>query len=275
MWLERALQVLPRIEDPVFEVFLLGKFAMELLAMGDPQGRRLVERIWDCTGGRPRRHREVIAYLSAGMSACYLGHHETSARLLGAGQQAVAARESEKLSMRLASAAALLAFCRGVWDGLDQTCEALSVQCVDYWPARADVEVVGGALAVARGYTDQARDRLTGVVEQLLAQEEYDVGAVAVKQLVRLELAQGRLEDAVAWASQFLAGLEAKGWWAPVTRMLPSAVEAMVEAEVPRFMEWWDTLDVVPTISALVDRAEIRSAQATLCGPRNCLEGLL
>lgn len=39
-------------------------------------------------------------------------------------------------------------------------------------------------------------------------------------------------------------------------------VEAIIDAEVPRFMRWWDSLDVVPTITALVERAEaIRSAE--------------
>ncbi|MBI4491841.1 MAG: glutamyl-tRNA reductase [Chloroflexi bacterium] len=46
-------------------------------------------------------------------------------------------------------------------------------------------------------------------------------------------------------------------------------VEAIIEREVPRFMQWWDTLDVVPTIAALVDRAEaIRQAELARALPR-------
>ena len=33
-------------------------------------------------------------------------------------------------------------------------------------------------------------------------------------------------------------------------------------------------VQVLDAMLALVDRAQIRSARATLCGPQNCLEGL-
>ncbi|MGH9242898.1 MAG: helix-turn-helix transcriptional regulator [Acidimicrobiales bacterium] len=230
MWLERSLEILPTVGDPAFEIFLLGKVAMALALMGDPEWRRLAERIEDQTAGMPHHRREVNAYHSVGMEACFAGHHEVADRLLRAGLKGAVACESRRLELSIRSAVALLDYCRGSWDGLGDGVEVLLDEIADYPRLGVDLELVAGCLALAHGDVDDAQRRLAGVVQRVEEVSGFDVISVAAIALIRLAMARGEVEATLASVGRLLAEAESKGLWASSARALPAVIEAMVGA---------------------------------------------
>lgn len=228
LWLQRALDLLPEVSDPVFEVFALGKVAMVLVGVGDPAWRDVLARMEERTRGSARQPAEVRAYSSAGEAACSAGHHQTARRLLTEALAGASNDDNQRLQLRVRSALALLDYCSGCWDRLGDEVEVLHDELSDYPRIRIDVDVVAACLALAGGKTDDARRRLAGVVRQLEEMGGLDLLAVPVSASVRLALAAGEVETASAAARRLVAALESSGMWAPITRALPTLVQALV-----------------------------------------------
>lgn len=230
-WLQRALQVVPALDDPVFEVFLLGKVAMVLTPMGDPEWRGLAERIEERTGGAPKRRQEVNAFWSVGLEACCAGHHKVASRMLAAGLEGALGGENQRMELSLRSAVALLDYCRGRWDGLDATSKDLMDELAEHPRARIDVEIVDACLALARGDLDGASDTLAITVDRCIELGGFDVLPIPTGAWIRLLIARGAVDAAVAAGERLLAVVESKGLWAPDVRALSPMVEALVKAE--------------------------------------------
>ncbi len=229
-WLMRALEVIPDVADPSFEVFLLGKVAMVLVPTGDPVWRQLLTRIETRTGGAPRHRREVNAYWSVGAEACFAGHYEVAGRLLAAGLRVAGASESPRMVLSLRSAVALLDLCRGSWTGLDDEVGVLVEELAAHPRAGIDVQVVPAVLALARGELDEAHRLLSDLVDRIEELGGFDVLPLPVTALIRLALAREDVALAAATADRLLAVVEPKGVWAPGVRALPAVAEALVAA---------------------------------------------
>ena len=229
-WLQRALQVVHVLDDPVFEVFLLGKVAMVFTPIGDPQWRSLAERIEERTQGSPTHRQEVNAFWSVGLEACCAGHHETAGRLLTAGLNGALAGENKRVELSIRAALALLDFCRGRWDGLETTSRTLIDELAEHPRARIDAEIVAACLALARGDIDAANEMLERAVDRCLELGGFDVFPIPVASLIRLARARGAMEVASTTAKRFLSVVESKGLWAPDVRTLPYLTEAYVAA---------------------------------------------
>lgn len=232
-WLRRALAVLPSVDDPDFEVFLLGKAAMVMAATGDGAWRELCRRIDGRTGGVPGRRREVNAYQSLGMAAAYAGHYRHADRLLEAAAHGAAVCESRELDLRVRSARAVLDYGRGSWEGLGGAVAVLLEELADYPVGRIDVEVVAGCLALADGDLRTAGQRLTAVALRAEGIGGYEVSACAVDALGRLAVTRGDVDGVVGHVRDFLTAAAAKGWWLPVARVLPAATEVLLAAGQP------------------------------------------
>lgn len=229
-WLDGALELLPRIDDPGFEVFLLGKVAMILTPIGDPGWRRLAARIEERTGGAPRQRGEVNAFWSVGAQATCAGHHEVAARLLERGLEGAVSGENRRLELSLRSALALLDLCRGSWSGLDEQVETL-IDELDQSPrARVDVEVVSACLAPLRGDLEAARRALADAVDRCMDLGAFDILPIPTRALIGVQLAGGLVEDAVITAERLVGAVDAKGVWPPDMRALPAIAEALVTA---------------------------------------------
>ena len=243
VWLHRTLELIPRIEDASFEVFLLGKVAMVLAPMGDPAWRGVADRIIARTDDSPARRRELNACYSAGFAACYVGQHERADLLLTRAHEGAIAGESYQLAARAGAAIALLDFCRGAWDGLAERVDRLVDQHPDHAVIRANVEVVRGCLALPLGELDAAEARLTTAVALAEGAGAFDLLPLPVGALIRLHVARGRVDDARASVRGYFDAVEAIGVWAPVARVLPPAIEALVAcgetAEARRLVGRW------------------------------------
>lgn len=228
-WLRRARQALPEIDDRPLEAFLLGKLAMLLALVGDPEWRHLTERLEQVTRGVPRNRREVVAYHSVGMEASYAGHHDAAGRLLAAGLEGAASCGSPRPALYVRSAQVLLDYCTGAWHTLDGELSVLLDKLQDNWIYGNEVVLVAGCLELARGNFDGAHERLAGGIRES-APIDGDLLPLRTAALIRLAIARGEIEAAVATSERFLPRLEAKPMWPPAARALPPMVEAMVAA---------------------------------------------
>ncbi|NEE03527.1 helix-turn-helix transcriptional regulator [Phytoactinopolyspora halotolerans] len=238
-WLSEALTVVPEIEDPVFQVFLLGKIAMVQIPMGDPAWRPLAERVERQTGGSPRRRREINAYWSMGSEASYSGHHDIADRLLAAGLDAATGADGERVELRLErslrSGLLLMRYLRGAWDGLQDDAAELIDDLAGHPRARVNVDTVAACLQLAQGDLDGAHESLSAlaaVVDELGA---VDLLPIPTSATLRLATARGEHRQALTLIDRFLETVQTKGVLAPAARALPYVTEALVAAgEVDR-----------------------------------------
>ncbi|HEY8452365.1 MAG: LuxR C-terminal-related transcriptional regulator [Micromonosporaceae bacterium] len=227
-WLRRALDLLPAVTDPGFRIFLLGKITMVLVVTGDPEWRRYAAQVRRESTGTPRHRREINAYQSVGLAAAYSGHYRPAGQLLAVAARGAEGHPSREVALRVAAGQAVLDYCRGRWQGLDERVAAMVDELADYAVVRIDVDLVAALLALARGDPAGAGARLAEVAARAASVGGYEVWALAVDGLARLALARGRPAGATGAVHRFLAAVAAKGWWSPVARCLPSATALLV-----------------------------------------------
>jgi DNA-binding CsgD family transcriptional regulator len=227
-WLHRSLEIVPAIQDPAVEVFLLGKAAMVLVALGDPEWRHIADRIVARSGGTPSQPREVSAYCSTALEACYAGHHSVSARLLDAAARGAANGESRRTKLNVRSIRTLLDYCAGRWEHLDHDVRDLLDELDEMPRHRTYVQVVAGALAHAHGRLDEAKQLLVEALDRVEALGESDLAPMSVAALIRVLTARGEHDAALARVDGFLGTVRAQGIWAVTARALPEVVQTLV-----------------------------------------------
>jgi DNA-binding CsgD family transcriptional regulator len=226
-WLARAVAEVAGVDDPAVQVRLLGKVAMVLASVGDHRWRRLVDRIEPLGDAMP--HRAAWTYYCVAVEAGYVGHHRTAGELLDRAARTIPEWESPTRHASLRCGQALVDFLRGEWDGLPQRADELVEQLAGFAPARQDAELVVACLRLARGDLAGARRGL-----RVLRDTAGDGGlgptidAIVTAAWIRLTLADGDPAAAARVARHHLAGVAARGIWAPVTRCLPALTEALI-----------------------------------------------
>jgi ATP/maltotriose-dependent transcriptional regulator MalT len=255
-WLRRALRGLGDVDDPAFTMFARGKIAMILVSIGDREWKRLTDQIAEQTSGRPRRPREVVAYGSIGIGACYTGHHEVAGKLLAAAEVGAASLENPHPMLVIRSAKAVLDYVTGTWGELDDEFADLLDQLDGQPRLRIDLEVVAGCRALSRGEPDAHR-RLTDLVDQLHEMGGVELLAVPASALLRAAIARGDIDGALKEADRLLSAVEPCPIWVPTTRAIPALVETYVAADQPE------------TARSLLARvgAEFRALDAPLLEP--------
>lgn len=228
-WLQRARASLEEIADPTLQVFLRSKIAMISALAGDHRWRDLTARMDELTGTVPRNRREVNAYWSVSLAACYSGHQQTAAALLATGRAGVAHCGSPRPGLYIQHAQVVVDYCTGAWARVDDDLASLFNQLRDDGLMRLDATVVAGCLELARGNLDAAYEWLAVRLPES-APIDGDLLPLRTAALVRLALARDNIEAAAATAKRFLVRLEAKPIWPPAVRALPPMTDAMVAA---------------------------------------------
>ncbi|GAA3512888.1 LuxR family transcriptional regulator [Streptosporangium album] len=266
-WLNRALETVPAIGDPVEEVFVLGKIAMSLSGIGDPRWAALTEDVHRRTAGRPRHRQEVNAYRSIAENACCAGHFQTADQLLSAATRGAAEDDSsgEPLA-RCRLVGLLLAYGRGRWAGLDQEVAALLEEYGGRPSDRITAETVAACLALARGDLDTARRDLPDVVQRTMALGGYELLPLSVTGFLRLSAAQGQAEAALRATSAAVAVWEIKGLWPLAVRAVPALVEVMAGAGRQA-----EAADLIGRVSTALDGLDAPLAAAALPHARGYL----
>ncbi|MFI6927898.1 AAA family ATPase [Nonomuraea spiralis] len=266
-WLNRALETVPAIGDPVEEVFVLGKVATSLSGIGDPRWAALAEDVHRRTGGRPRHRQEVNAYRSIAENACCAGHFQTADQLLSAATRGAAEDDSsgEPLA-RCRLVGLLLAYGRGRWARLDQEVAVLLEEYGGRPFDRITAETVAACLALARGDLDTARRDLSDVVQRTMELGGYELLPLSVTGFLRLSAAHGQAEASLAATGAAVAVWETKGLWPLAVRAVPALAEAM--AAIGRQDQ---AADLVARLSATLDGLDAPLAGAALAHARGHL----
>ncbi|MEV4379289.1 AAA family ATPase [Streptosporangium sp. NPDC049644] len=266
VWLDRALEVVPAIGDPVEEVFVLGKVATSLSGFGDRRWAALTDDVRRRTGGRPRHRQEVNAYRSIAESACCTGYFELADQLLTAASQAAGAESSREPLARCRLVALVLAYCRGTWTGLDQETALLLDEYGGRPFDRITAETVAACLALGHGELDVARRDLHDVVRRTVDLGGYELLPLSVTGFLRLSSARGEAEAALAVTGAAVTVWETKGLWPLAVRAVPALAEAM--AGVGRHDE---AADLITRLSARLDGLDAPLAPAALAHARGHL----
>lgn len=226
LWQVYAL--LPAVADPDLEVFLRSRIVMMFLGIGDPGWREHAVAVQRRVGCEPRRSRQVSAYEGLAEQACYVGHYQVAARLLPAALAGARACEDRRVLACIQAAKALLDYCRGDWDGLEETAAALYDELVDEARIRCRVEVIAGGLALARGDLGYARQRLEALRQRLQPQDGADVLPTLLGPLLRVYLAQGDTDAALALVDWCLPAQADRMLWPAMARALPWLVRTLL-----------------------------------------------
>lgn len=265
MWLDLVLEILPNVTDTDFQVFLLGKVAMSLGNAGDPAWRGLMSRMEERIGGLPRQPRHIEACQCVGMTAAYAGHHGIAQRLLAGALDGAIACENRPLELMSRAELALLDLFRGAWSDLDQRIEALLDELIPIPVVRGDIEFAAGCLALAQGDVQDARRFFEHVSQELEASGSADLLPHLEGCRIRLSLALGEIDEAVASAQRVETAAEFMGWALPA-RALPAMVQAFAAAGRGR-----EARDLVDRASAKLADLDVPLGAAALRHARGFL----
>jgi DNA-binding CsgD family transcriptional regulator len=227
-WLNRTLETVPAIGDPVAEIFVLGKVAGNLSAYGDPRWSTLTDTILERTGGRPDHRQVVHAYRSIAENAAELGHLPIADRLLEAGMLASADESATESLSRCRLVALLPAYFGGRWTDLDDQAAELLDEYRWRPNDRIIAEAVAGCMALARGKLDTARRDLPDTVRHAEEQHAFDLLPLPVTGLLRMASAHDEAQSALAATAGIVAVWHLKFLWPLGVRALPALTEAMV-----------------------------------------------
>lgn len=227
-WVHRALAALAGVDDPLVQVFALGKAGSWLVLSGDPAWREVTDRVVRITGDQPRQRREANAYYSLGLAACYAGHLPVAGRLLRKGLYAAAVRDNRRIEMLLRSGLALYRLLSGEWADLAEEAHLLLHELDEYPLARVDVELVLGCLALARGDLGGAAEHLDAATDLVLGTGAYEALPLVAGSAARIAAARGNPATAAPALGLSSDAVEAKSLWPVACWALPSAVEAWV-----------------------------------------------
>jgi DNA-binding CsgD family transcriptional regulator len=240
-WLQRALEALTGVDDPLLRVFVLGKAGSWLALFGDPAWREVTDQVARITGDAPRQRREANAYYSIGLTACYAGQLPAAEELLATGLRSAAAEHNRRIETLLRSGMAVYRLFNGGWAGLLEETAVLLGELEEYALGRVDVELVRGCLALSCGNLDEAAGRLDTVAALARETGAYEVQAVAAGPAARVALARGDQAGARRCLDPIADLLAAKSPWPVVCWALPSVVETWMdigqEVEAREFLD--------------------------------------
>ncbi len=229
-WLERALMTLERVTDPDFPVFLLGKIAMVMLAVGDPLWRQVTEQMVHRTTSASSHRMVANAYTSVGLEAVYVGHYPDADRLLTEADERADAAGSQQLRLRARAARAVLDYYRGQWDGLAERLAVLSVELRESPNFGIDVDAVAAGLDAITTGTQEAHDRLAVVLRDAEQRHVVDLLGRPTAVLVRYAIDRGDAATAAELASHLTELYGSHELWSLLPDALPALVQASAEA---------------------------------------------
>jgi DNA-binding CsgD family transcriptional regulator len=229
-WLERAEQIVPRIDDLTSRVAMLSKVAMLLTTVGDRRWRTLADQIRAETGGDPGDSRQVAAYWLVAQEAHYAGHHLLAGEHLDTASAGAARVGSDTVQMLCRRAQTVLDYCTGAWDGLDDRADTLRTELAGHPGLRWDADVVRAGLALARGDLDRAAAGYEELTQDRRPVVDFDLLPLMLTGYLRMCLARGDIDRAVSTLESAFSGWE-DHWVIPgAMRAVPAAVQVLLSA---------------------------------------------
>ncbi|MFB4299273.1 AAA family ATPase [Actinomadura sp. NTSP31] len=277
-WIDRAIAIVPDIEDSAQQQFVLGKLAMARLITGDPRWTDLAARMR--SGPAELDSRRANGFYSLGLSAGYAGHHEFARESLRTALDiSTEVDPTGGIAYRSRSALLLLSYLRGEWDGqadaVPEVLEGLSDR-IEWMFA----EVAAACLDLAVGQPSGLTDRLRALGEAAKP-GDATLLPIIVDAWLRSAIARGEAGDAIAATAGHVALWESRGMWPVGLRAVPALTEAMIAVDrrddaralVSRYAARSDGLDA-PLAACALRYARGLLAAADGAGARAAAESL-
>jgi len=227
-WLRRAAQM-PLPAEPADRLRLIVDRAAFLLQFGEQEGWAVAAEMPSSSRSAPERRQLARGHHNIGEAAVTWGRYEEARRRLAVALDLAAQGGYTRLQAHALVTQAYLDWLLAAWDGLPERAAALAAD-EDLTPVnRLNAALVTGLLHTARGPVAEARDTLLHVLDQARQPHEPQY-YIAPAALVRLLLAEGRVDDALDITSEPIATVQRKQVWVWATEIGPARVAALAAA---------------------------------------------
>ncbi|GAA0646304.1 LuxR family transcriptional regulator [Kutzneria viridogrisea] len=227
-WMERARRLADLVEDPEKRLALRTDRIATLVQLGDEEGWRLFERLTSVAATTAEQVQLSRLWCNVADGASWCGYHERAAALLEQGLRMAGDCGALFVAGTARSTQLRLDWLTGNWSGLSELCRRLLDSYQDVGPVAAELSLVMGSLAAARGEWEVAEQHLLATGVPSLADVAAPVVLSASGTLVRMRLSAEDVVEACAEADRGLAAARRKGVWVWACELVPVAVEAYV-----------------------------------------------
>ncbi|HEV2089366.1 MAG TPA: AAA family ATPase, partial [Cryptosporangiaceae bacterium] len=226
--LERATRLLPRVSDPARRAAILNNQAATLLSVGDPSSWRMLNPTPTPSESAALRVHDVTAAHNAASGCVFLGYYGKAERWLQETTRRVERANVDYVKAIGGSIGAHLAWATGRWPEVEGWLRQ-AASSDDVAVVAADVSLLGGLLALARGDLDAAEHDLRSgrwaEPEERVWAAEASVNAGG---LIRLWLARGETGRAATHAAWAVRAVRDKGVWVWAAELAAPAVAALL-----------------------------------------------
>ena len=228
-WLRRAAELSATLE-PAERLSMLVDRATALLMLGEQEGWAVAAQVpGQAVAGLDQRL-ITCGGLNTGDQAVTWGRYADARPRLAAALDLAQARPYPRYVDLIRVTQAHLDWFTGAWDGLAERARALADNDESHPVGRLEAALIVGLLDAAAGARDQAEERLRYVLAERQRRHAPMLTMEPAAALARLELAAGRVEDALAVTREPLAVVATKGIWLWATDLVPAGVSALAAA---------------------------------------------
>ncbi|MGY0234200.1 AAA family ATPase [Longispora urticae] len=225
-WLQRVEATAAGLDDGPLRYSALANALSARAHLADPGTWEQVQQL-PADAADPEGQRELArAYCNIADSYSWTGHHDRARTLLSTGSALAARSGAPYVAGTAAATLVRLDWLSGNWDRLPTRIDELTAAHRDLVQVTAELRLVEGWLAAARGDWDTAAQRFIQVGPKDPENGVAPMVIAAFGGLVAVLHGRGRLDAACARADQGLAVLRRKGVWSWAGEFAPQAVHA-------------------------------------------------
>lgn len=229
-WLRRAEELIEAhdLNLPGRLPFGLTSRITTLLTLGEPRGWVEAQRVPDDTDVAQDRPIVAIGQLNLGDLAMRWGRYDEARERLARAVDLADRYGTQRIGDSAIAAGVHLDWFTGAWSGLAERVSALADDEALQPITRAEIVLVGGMLAAARGDPTRAAAAYREAIDTVIGGggREYLMEPAAA--LARLRLAEGRPGDAVEVTEQAMDAVRALGVWLWATDLALPRVDALL-----------------------------------------------
>lgn len=278
-WLRRAADLMTTEMSPVERLGLTVDRATALLQLGEETGWTVAAELPEAAATAEERRQIARGSLNVGYSALLWGRYALARERLDAGLELSSAGEYPRGRSNILVTQAYLDWLTGDWDGLAERVTSLTdrdaqdaMEPLTYLEAM----LVAGLLLAVRGDRAKAEEHFRLVLDGESERRAEYLALAPAAALARLQLAEGRVDEALRLTDRLMQTVMTKGIWLFATDTAQVRVEALVAAQqvteaaelVRAYATWLDGRDIpaasaaLATCRALVTMAQLEDGSA-------------
>lgn len=228
-WLQRAAELSVTL-DPAERLRVLVERATALLLLGEQEGWTAAAQIPGNAIATLDQRLITCGRLNTGELAMAWGRYADARQRLAGALELAAARPYPRYVDLILATQAHLDWFTGAWGGLEERVRAMADNEESYPFGRLEAVLITGLLQAAAGPRSGAEESLRYVLRQRQRSGAPVLCMEPAGALARLQLLDGRVEDALAVTGEPLAVVATKGIWLWATDLVPARVSALAAA---------------------------------------------